>query len=215
MFRKYEKTYHLFPVTSKWNLDNTNVKRLLAGSVVIEEKMDGANTGIIRHSKGFSLQKRNSLVGPSVHAQFDFFYNWAYQQNYEKIMSLPEGVIVYGELLYAVHSIYYDRLPDYFLVFDVRQGKKWFDYEARKEFCETHGFHMVPLIASGGFTKEEIKSSVPTQSAYGDTAEGIVVKRYAKHGYFRAKIVRPEFQKMIEEDDTHWSLAPVKRNKLA
>jgi ATP-dependent RNA circularization protein (DNA/RNA ligase family) len=124
MFIKYEKTYHVFPVTSKHNLDRTQLKRLLSGYGVIEEKMDGANVGIIRHSKGFSLQKRNSLVGPSVHVQFDRLYNWAHTDAYERIMSLPSGVLVYGEWLYATHHIYYDRLPEYFLVFDIRQGKK-------------------------------------------------------------------------------------------
>ena len=214
MFRKYEKTFHLFPVTSKHNLDRTQVKRLLSGEVIVEEKMDGSNTGIIRHSKGFSLQKRNSLVGSSVHAQFDFFHNWANYQNYEKIMEVPEGYLIYGELLYAVHTIYYDKLPDYFLVFDVRKGSKWLKYDERVEFCERYGFHMVPLVTRGHLTKDDIQNLVPEQSQYGDTAEGIVVKRYAKHGYFRGKVVRPEFQKAMDMEDTHWSFKPVKTNKL-
>ena len=118
MFRKYDKTYHVFPVTSKHNLDRTQVKRLLAGKVIVEEKMDGSNVGIIRHSKGFALQKRGSLVGRSVHEQFDFFHGWANRDAYERIMSLPTGMLVYGELLYAVHALYYDQLPEFFLVFD-------------------------------------------------------------------------------------------------
>jgi atypical dual specificity phosphatase len=215
MFVKYEKTYHVFPVTSKYNLDNTTFKRLLAGEVVVEEKMDGSNTGIIRHSKGFSLQKRNSLVGPSVHEQFDYFYNWANTVAYDRIMSVPGGYLIYGELLYAVHHIVYDRLPEYFLVFDIRDNGSWLNYNERAEFCQEHGFHMVPLVARGAFTADELHSIVPVKSAYGALAEGVVVKRYAKHGYFRGKIVKPGFIKVLEEDDEHWSRKGVRRNGLA
>jgi len=214
MFRKYEKTFHLFPVTSKYNLDAPNVQRLLSGEMIVEEKMDGANVGVIRHSKGFALQKRGSLVGPSVHEQFDFFHNWANYQNHERIMEVPKDTLIYGELLYAVHSVYYDVLPDFVLVFDVRQKGRWMTYDERSAFCEKHGFHMVPLIARGSFTKDEVKKLMPIKSAYGDFAEGMVVKRYAKHGYFRAKIVKPAFIKIVEESDEHWSQKSVKKNKL-
>ncbi len=215
MFRKYDKTYHVFPVTSKHNLDRTQVKRLLAGSVVVEEKMDGSNVGIIRHSNGFALQKRGSLVGRSVHEQFDFFHGWAHGDGYERIMSLPTGTLLYGELLYAVHALYYDQLPEFFLVFDVRRGKKWLKYEQRKAFCEEYGFHMVPFVTQGCFVKDELKDLVPDRSAYGDMAEGIVVKRYSKNGYFKGKIVKPEFQGKIDEEGVHWSRQKVKRNQLA
>ena len=214
MFIKYDKTFHVFPITRKHNLDKTQLKRLLSGEVIVEEKMDGSNVGIIRHAKGFSLQKRNSLVGTSVHAQFDFFHNWANGAAREAIMSVPQGTLIYGELLYATHHIYYNNLPEEFLVFDVRQGKKWMKYDKRKEFCEKHGFFMVPLVDRGHFTKDELSEIVPEQSAHGDICEGVVVKRYAKHGYFRGKIVKPGFIKALDEDDEHWSRKEVRRNKV-
>lgn len=214
MFRKYDKTYHIFRATSKHNLDRTQLKRLLSGRVYVEEKMDGSNVGIIRHANGFSLQKRNSLVGTSVHAQFDYFHNWANGEAYERIMSVPSNTLIYGELLYATHHIYYDSLPEFFLVFDVRRGKKWMKHTERQEFCEQYGFHMVPLVAWGNFTKDDLRDMVPERSAHGKQCEGVVVKRYAKHGYFRGKIVKPGFIKTINEDDFHWSRKEVTRNKL-
>jgi len=214
MFIKYDKTFHVFPVTSKHNLDKTQLKRLLSGKVVIEEKMDGSNVGIIRHSKGFSLQKRNSLVGTSVHAQFDWFHGWAHGNAYERIMSVPSNTLIYGELLYATHHIHYDQLPEFFLVFDVRRGKKWMKYNERSEFCTRYGFHTVPLVAEGNFTKDDLRDIVPKYSAHGSQCEGVVVKRYVKHGYFRGKIVKPGFIKALNEDDFHWSRKEVTRNKL-
>ncbi len=50
MFRKYEKTPRIltpnFNVPGKLYLSKDEVKSLLAGEVVVEEKMDGANVGI-------------------------------------------------------------------------------------------------------------------------------------------------------------------------
>lgn len=215
MFRKYEKTFHVFPVTSKYNLDNTTIQRLLAGEVIVEEKLDGANIGIIRHKKGISLQKRNSLVGQSEHEQFGFFHNWANYQNYEKLMAIPDNnITIYGELLYAVHTIVYDSLPDYVLVFDVRVNGDWLDYDERKEFCEKYNLHMVPLIARGSFTKNQLLDLIPEKSAFGPSVEGIVVKRYARNGYFKGKIVRSEFIKTVEESD-HWTEYNIRKNTLA
>lgn len=213
MFVKYDKTFHVFPVTSKFNLDNTQINRLLSGKVVVEEKMDGANIGIIRHNKGFSLQKRGSLVGQSEHEQFGFFHNWANTTAYSRIMNVQPGHLIYGELLYAKHHIYYDSLPEYVLVFDVKFNGEWMDHEERKAFCDVYGFHMVPLVAEGSFTKNDLPKLMPEKSAYGPDAEGIVVKRYAKNGYFRGKIVKPGFIKALEESE-HWTKYNVERNKL-
>ncbi|MDX1373068.1 MAG: RNA ligase family protein, partial [Nitrososphaeraceae archaeon] len=115
MFKKYEKTFRIpipqFDVPGKFFLKKEEIKHLLSGPVIIEEKMDGANVGIIRHESGFNLQKRGSLVGQSEHPQFQMFRAWANSRKYNNIMDLPVGFILYGELLYAVHSIWYNRLP--------------------------------------------------------------------------------------------------------
>ncbi|MCI0527003.1 MAG: RNA ligase family protein [Nitrospira sp.] len=219
MFRKYEKTYRAripgLDVPGKFCLTKDELHRLLNGEVFVEEKMDGANVGIIRHKKGFTLQKRGSLVGASEHAQFQFFHNWANYQNYTKLMALPEGFTVYGELLYAVHSIYYGALPDWVLVFEVWDSgrEKYLDYPERYDFCHNYGLEMVPLVAQGYFRVEELASLVPKESAYGEMAEGIVLKRYRKGECLRGKIVKPEFIKMLEESE-HWVHNEIRRNNV-
>lgn len=219
MFRKYEKTYRIkipqFNVKGKFHLSKDELRHLLNGKVVVEEKLDGANTGIIRHKTGFHLQKRGSLVSTSEHEQFQFFHNWASYQNYNKLMKLPQGYTVYGELMYAVHSLYYDRLPDWFLVFDVwnKRKDKWMNQRDRESFCNDHDLHMVPKIYEGHLTVQELFDIIPKKSAFGDEAEGVVVKRYNKKGYIRGKLVRPEFIKRIEEGE-HWSKYNIKTNKI-
>lgn len=213
MFRKYEKTFRLIGPHGKLTLSNEDIGKLLVGKVVIEEKMDGANVGIIRHKKGFHLQKRGSLVGQSEHEQFGYFHNWANVQNYEKLMALPMNHIVYGELLYAVHHLYYDKLPDYFLSFDVWNGQRYLNYEERTEFCNKYGFFQVPLISEGNYSKLDVQNMMPKESKYGEMAEGIVIKRYSKREYLRAKLVKPEFIKQLDESE-HWSTYSIRKNVL-
>ena len=217
MFIKYAKTFRLqvpeFNIGAKLTLSKKEARRLLAAKVTVEEKIDGANTGIIRHKGGFSLQKRGSLVGQSEHEQYGRFHAWAWQEKYDNIMAVPEGHLIYGEWAYAQHHIYYDRLPDYFLIFDILKNGRWFNRDERTNFCYTYEFHQVPLIAEGYFTVGDILNLMPKKSAFGDRAEGIVIKRYRKKEYMRGKVVWPEFIKEID-DSEHWSRKQLRINKL-
>ena len=217
MFIKYEKIYRIpiseFNIGSKLVLSKTETKRLLGAKVIIEEKMDGANTGIIRHKHGFHLQKRGSLVGQSEHEQFGRFWNWACVQNYDKIMSIPVGHLIYGEWMFAQHHIYYNRLPDYFLIIDILKKGKFLNRQKKTDFCTEYGFYQVPFIYEGYINLNELLNFMPTVSAYGDRAEGMVVKRYRKKEYMRGKIVWPEFIKELD-DSEHWTRKKLKINKL-
>lgn len=213
MFRKYEKTFRI-DSPGKRSLTSSELKQLFSGKVIIEEKLDGANTGIIRHKRGFHLQKRGSLVGTSEHHQFQFFHAWANNLSYNKIMNIPVGYIVYGELLRCIHTIYYDNLPDWFIVFDVWDGHKYFNRQEKEQFCNEFGFALVPLIAEGYFSINEIKQLVPVKSQFGPIAEGIVVKKYHKNhkNFMKGKWIHPQFYEKM--DEKHWSTLPVKFNKL-
>lgn len=214
MFRKYEKTFRISPISGKLVLTPEEVRTLFNGEVVIEEKMDGANVGIIRHKKGFHLQKRGSLVGPSEHKQFQYFHAWANYLNYDKIMNIPMNYILYCELLYVVHTIYYDRLPDYVLCFDIWNGKRYLNRDERSDLCYKLGFHQVPIINRGNYYMDQLISLIPKESVFGKMSEGIVVKRYKKSGeYYKGKIVKPQFIKEMEESD-HWMHKEIKINKL-
>jgi len=218
MFIKYEKIYRIpikeILIGGKFCLSRKEVRLLLAGKVTIEEKIDGANVGIIRHKNGFALQKRGSLVGQSEHEQFQYLYNWANRTKYDNIMAIPPGHLIYGEWCYAVHSIYYDRLPDYFLVFDILKDKrKWLNREERDDFCAKYELASIPFIAEGHFNITDLCDLIPGESAYGDMAEGIVLKRYRKREYIRGKIVKPQFIKTLEESE-HWTKYNIRENKL-
>lgn len=217
MFRKYEKTYRIkipeFTVKGKFFLSKKEVKKLLAGWVAIEEKLDGANIGIIKHKGKFHLQKRGSLVAQSEHAQFGYLYNWAYHQNYDKLLGIPDSYIVYAELMYAVHNIFYDSLPDYVIVIDVWGGKNYLNREEKERFCKKHGLVVCPLVDEGRFRISDLFSLIPKKSAFGDRIEGIVLKKHRKKDFFKGKIVLPEFQKALSGGQ-HWMRKPMERNQL-
>lgn len=218
MFRKYEKTYRILvpqiDVKGKHFHSDADTKKLLNGQLTITEKMDGANVGIIRHKDTFRLQKRGSLVDASEHYQFNFFKAWS-QLNYDKLMQIPEGTILYGELMIAKHTVFYDKLPDYFLAF------AWVDRKSREykhrsdleELCDKIGLSTTPFIYQGPCSKVELFDYIPNPSAYGsEPAEGIVVWNH-KAG-LRGKVVRAEFVKDMEDSD-HWTHKEVVKNKLA
>lgn len=218
MFRKYEKTFHITGDRMfKRLMDSHEISHLFNGEVVVEEKVDGANVGIIRTKKGIQLQKRGSLVGPSEHAQFQRFHAWAQYENYNKLMEIPIGYTVYGELMYAVHTVYYDALPDWVLVFDIYdwKNKRYLTYDERNEFCLKYGLYQVPLLDRGHFEAKDVPSMLPVKSSFGPQAEGIVIKRYIKKSkqYVRGKYVHPDFLKTVDESD-HWIKGELRINRL-
>lgn len=69
--------------------------------------------------------------------------------------------ILYGEWLYAKHTVYYDKLPHYFLEFDIfdRQEEIFLSTARRHEMLQCLPVVSVPVLAEGVFqTKEELVS---------------------------------------------------------
>jgi hypothetical protein len=217
VFRKYEKTFRILHpkinVKGKHFLSSKEVKALLGGNVVILEKLDAANSGIIRNKNDFRLQKRGSLVGASEHAQFNHLKAWSYE-NYDKLMTIPKNTILYGEWMSCVHTIFYDALPDWFIPFAWynKQSKEYYHYDKMVELCNKIGLTPAPEIARGHFTKDELFDLIPEKSAFGnEKSEGLVVWNYKRQ--MRGKLVREEFVKNMN-DDVHWSKKSLRKNKL-
>lgn len=122
--RKYPRTRHL--AGSRFqpgddDLDAVPLADLAGQHVVIEEKMDGANCGIsFGPDADLRLQSRGHyLTGGPRERQFDLFKQWAGTLADPLFDRLGGRYVVYGEWLYAKHTVYYDALPHYFLEFDV------------------------------------------------------------------------------------------------
>jgi len=82
---------------------------LAARDVVVTEKMDGENTTL--YSDGLHARSVDSRHHPSRAWIKAFHAQWRHL--------IPEGWRLCGENLFAQHSIHYERLPSYFMLFSI------------------------------------------------------------------------------------------------
>jgi ATP-dependent RNA circularization protein (DNA/RNA ligase family) len=113
-----------------------DVDHFLGVSIVLTEKMDGSNLCMTKEAV-FA----RSHNGPPTHESFNF----AKQLHASIRRSIPDDLSVFGEYLFAVHSIPYTNLPGYFLIFGVREDLtgKWWSWEMVKEMARELG---VPTV---------------------------------------------------------------------
>jgi ATP-dependent RNA circularization protein (DNA/RNA ligase family) len=190
---------------------------LLAGPVVVEEKVDGANLGFSVTPEGDLLcQNRGAYLTPDTsHRQFRPLWPWLAPRREALIDALWPNLILFGEWCVAVHSVHYDRLPDWFLGFDVydREAEMFWDTGRRNVLFAELGLSSVPQVSSGATTLPQLLDVLGPSSLGGAPMEGLVVRRDTDDSLTsRAKLVRATFTQAIE---THWSRGPFRRNALA
>lgn len=122
--RKYPRTPHMEGSRLQpgdEDLDSVPFGDLAGRYLVVEEKVDGANSGLSFDESGsIRLQSRGHyLTGGPRERQFDFFKAWAARHAETLFAALGSRYVLYGEWLYAKHTVFYDALPHYFLEFDV------------------------------------------------------------------------------------------------
>ncbi len=128
----------------------------------LEEKVDGANCGISFDAQGtLRLQSRGHyLSGGPQERQFDLFKAWAGCFAAQLYELLGTDLIMYGEWLYAKHTVYYDQLPHYFMEFDIYdkvQGR-FFSTEKRRALIKEAGADFicsVPVLWQGILAEPE------------------------------------------------------------
>ncbi|KAG9086061.1 hypothetical protein FS749_003931, partial [Ceratobasidium sp. UAMH 11750] len=95
-------------------------------SVVITEKIDGANLGFsLSSSRALLIQNRSHYIHAGDHAQFRALDSWVVKHReglyavLDRDSSFPERYILYGEWMAATHSIAYTSLETLFYAFDL------------------------------------------------------------------------------------------------
>jgi hypothetical protein len=232
-FTKYPRTPHLFG--SKGTDDDRHlgprestafVKNI---SLIVEEKLDGTNVGIHFLSNGrLFLQCRGHEITEGMHPQYDLFKQWTAVKQPVLEEMLEDRFILFGEWLYARHSVHYRALPHYFFEFDIydKEAEVFLSLEQRLVMLEGTGIRTVPVVHQGPATEKQLQSLIGT-SAYdaefvhpgkGGTdnrMEGIYLRTEAEGAVTgRAKMVRPEFVEKIKES-THWQHQQMVPNELA
>ena len=122
--QKYPRTKHIEGSRLQpgdEDLEAAPFRDLAGRHLVVEEKIDGANCGVSFTAAGeLLLQSRGHyLTGGAREKHFNLFKQWATTHATTLYERLGDRYIMYGEWLYAKHTIFYDALPHYFLEFDV------------------------------------------------------------------------------------------------
>lgn len=190
---------------------------MLAGEVVVEEKLDGANLGISLGQDGtLRFQNRGHYLTPPYAGQFQWLGTWTARHQDKLRGALKEHQIVFGEWCAARHSVKYDRLPDWFIMFDVfdRRDDKFASTRRRNALAAQVGLAVVSTHIRGRTTIAELKSRLlqETSRYRGGPVEGYVIRRESADWLTtRAKLVHPDFVQSIGE---HWRRRRIEWNRL-
>ncbi len=211
---KYPRTPHV-PGSPGGTRDDRRLQSLehfVGKEIVLTEKVDGSNMRMTREA----LTARSQSGSPR-HPSFDL----AKAVHAQVKNNIPEGVAVFGEYVYAKHSIEYDNLPGYFMVFGAQDTKtgKWWDWDSVGMLSEEVGLPTVPVLFRGKVDSEaELASLVKTHgdagSVLGKQREGVVLRLadgYDDLSKGVAKWVRSDHV----QSDEHWTAKRVEKNKVA
>lgn len=198
-------------------LSRPETKTMLGSDIVAEEKIDGANLGLSLDSTGrLRAQHRGQFLKTPYRGQFARLTEWMALHGDDLIAHLEPGWIAFGEWCAARHSIHYDRLPDWWILFDLyyEEDSSFATTEARNKFGKDVGLATVIELFRGHATMASLRQLLTsTLSRYRDgPLEGIVIRSESPIRLrARAKLVRAEFSQAI---DHHWQNRHIEWNRL-
>jgi hypothetical protein len=124
-----------------------------------------------------------------------------------------------GENLYAKHSIEYENLNSFFLLFSIWNEKnECLSWDEMCEWASLLELKVVPTLYIGVWDEEKIKGLYRPELE-GNKLEGYVVRLFEsfKYGDFKksaAKYIGPEFGVMLSQGASHWRYKAIIPNKL-
>lgn len=199
-------------------LSAPEVADLLAAEVVLEEKLDGANLGFSLSPDGaLRAQNRGQYLQAPFHGQFARLAPWLPMHEAQLFDGLGTHLIAFGEWCAARHSLDYDMLPDWWLLFDLydRSTGRFWNTRRRNAWAAEHGFATVAELGRGRWRLAqliELLHSVPSRYRKGPL-EGVILRKEDEEGLQqRAKLVRADFTQAME---SHWRGRALEWNRLA
>lgn len=140
---------------------------------------------------------------------------------------LADRFILFGEWLYAKHSVLYRALPHYFFEFDIYDKTEscFLSLGRRLAIMEGTGIHTVPVVHHGAARHDQLLTLIaqssfsaefdnPLTNSIDARMEGIYLRTEGRGVVTaRAKIVRPEFVEKIKQSE-HWQHQKMVPNEL-
>jgi ATP-dependent RNA circularization protein (DNA/RNA ligase family) len=220
-FFKFPSTPHLatlpgVDIRGNKMLTESERDEFLRQEITVEEKVDGANLGISFDTEGnIRAQNRGAYLHWPYSGQWKKLVDWLAPRTDALFEHLSDHFILFGEWCYAQHSVFYDRLPDWFLGFDIYEKKpgRFLSSERRDALLREIRIAQVPVVARGRFTYPAIKKLLSQSKLTDQPAEGLYL-RFDQNDWLvqRAKLVRPAFIQSVEQ---HWSCSAIKPNRLS
>ena len=173
--------------------------------VVVTIKMDGENTTVYQDGKCHAR---------SIDSMHKDYHSWLMQYIQTWCYNLPDKYYrVCGEYLYAMHSIPYYNLKNYFQVFSIWKDINCLSWNETIDLVNQLGLDTVPIVYVGKYDTNKIKQLAKQTIA--DGHEGIVVRNYEGFSIDKfsdniAKYVRPNHV----QTDIHWSQGKITPNRL-
>lgn len=211
---KYPRTYHVPWSPGAKNddrmLSDSDVKSMFFGrEVLVTEKLDGENTTI--YADG-TCHARSLDSGR--HLGRDYVRGLARRIGY---LGLPRDLRLFGENLFARHSIGYDRLPDFFVIFGGAFDSRALSWAEVEEWGALCGVPLAPVVYRGTYDEKKIRALYPAPSRFGsEGSEGYVIRiveGFAMDEFENsvAKFVRKDHV----ETDEHWMHTRIQPNRLS
>lgn len=204
---KYPRTYHL-PWSAGRSSDDKvlhNTKQFEGKEVVITVKMDGENTTfyddyVHARSLTYHSHKSRDLV-KQLHATIAH--------------DIPSGWRICGENLYAEHSIAYQNLEAYFLVFSIWNEKNiCSSWDETCQWSSLLGLATVPVLYRGLWDEALVKE-YKFSEIDNDPCEGYVVRVADEFHYKDFKNCTGKYVRSNHvTTDEHWLNKSVTPNKL-
>lgn len=150
--------------------DDKPISELANEHLIIEEKLDGANSAISFDTDGaLLLQSRGHyLTGGGRERHFALLKTWASTHAHVLLPVLGDRYVMYGEWMYAKHTIFYDQLPHYFMEFDIldRQAGRFLSTLARKNLLTGLPIMPVPVLHRGVITSIDKMGSLTRSTPF-------------------------------------------------
>ncbi|BCQ24713.1 RNA ligase family protein [Caballeronia sp. NK8] len=199
-------------------LTTAEARELLASDVVVEEKVDGANVGFSVSAEGNLLaQNRGHYLAAPYAGQFSRLRSWMPAHEEAFVEALGSELIAFGEWCAARHSLSYDRLPDWWLLFDIydRNERRFWSTVRRNQWATDLGIPTVPTLERGKLSLGCLKKMMQESRSAFSTGplEGVVI-RCEDDAWLRtrAKLVRADF---IQHIESHWRNRALEWNGLS